>query len=209
MAEALCRLRKALGEQRVGPLPSFSLLHAIKALDLLARAGPLGRAALARRLGIGEGAVRTLLNRLIKHGLVRTTRQGCELAERGRELWGELSSHMAKMAELGGPALPPPYTHGFAILVKRAAGKVRLGIEQRDEAIRAGARGAITLVLEGGRLRMPGVSEDVSADYPGLYRAVAESLRPDEGDVVIIAYAEDLLAAEYGALAAALSLLEQ
>ncbi|RLI07808.1 hypothetical protein DRO32_03320 [Candidatus Bathyarchaeota archaeon] len=65
----------------------------------------------------------------------------------------------------------------------------------------------MTLVVKGGKLRMPGVSEDVSADFPDLFEAVMRSLAPSEGDAVVVAYADDPLAAEYGALAAALSLL--
>ena len=206
MSEAVSELKRILGVQRAGPLPSFSLLHAIKALAVLAESGPIGRATLSRRLGLGEGAVRTLLGKLAEHELVRSTRRGCELDERGRELWASLASKLAKRAKISGtPVLAHP--HGFAILVKGAAEKVRLGVEQRDEAIRAGARGAVTLVLKDGKLRMPGVSDDVSHDYPDLFRAVMQELGPQEGDAVVIAYADEALAAEYGALAAALSLL--
>ncbi len=206
MSAALRELRQALGEQRIGPLPSFSLLHAVKALAVLAEAGPIGRGALAKRLGLGEGAIRTLLSRLGGCGLIRASRKGCELAGKGRELWRAIRSKLANETPIG-KTTASPCEHCFAILVRQAAEKVKLGVEQRDEAIKAGARGALTLVVKGGKLRMPGVSEDVSADFPDLFEAVMRSLAPSEGDAVVVAYADDPLAAEYGALAAALSLL--
>ena len=189
-----------------GPLPAFSKLHVLKAIDLVGRMGPLSRASLSRELGIGEGAVRTLLKKLVSADLVRTSRSGCVLTEEGMALWTELNARLAKRSPIARSAISLG-AHGFAILVRDGAKKVRLGVEQRDEAVRAGAKGALVLIAEEGRLKMPGVSDDIRADYPDLFEEVAKSLEPEEGDAIVIAYADDPLVAEYGALAAALSLL--
>lgn len=146
------------------------------------------------------------MSRLVRANLIKVLRSGCILTEKGEGLWAELRSRLAGKARISGVGVPLG-EHGFAILVRQGARRVRLGVEQRDEAIRAGAQGAIILVYQGGRLRMPGVSEDVSVDYPDLFGEVMSALGPREGDAVVIAYADDPLTAEYGALAAALSLL--
>jgi len=189
-----------------GPIPAFSILHVLKAIDLVGRAGPTSRANLSRELGIGEGVVRTLLKRLMNANLVRTSPSGCMLTEEGMALWAELNARLAvrKPLEYRATSLGE---HGFAVLVRDGAKKVRLGVEQRDEAVRAGARGALILVAEGGKLKMPGVSDDVRADYPELFEEIINAIGPSDGDAIVIAYADDPLVAEYGALAAALSLL--
>jgi len=51
------------------------------------------------------------------------------------------------------------------------------------------------------------ISEDVSKDFPEAYRQVMETLRPQEGDAIVIGSADEPKKAEYGALAAAWTLL--
>jgi len=204
MSSAIRVLEELVRPEAPGPFPCFSKLHVVKALASMARSGSIGRAGLAQVLGLGEGATRTLIGKLSKHGLVEVTRRGCSLTERGKALWKEICSKLPKMTEI--KAIPVP-GKGFAVLVRGEARNVRLGINQRDEAVRAGARGAMILVFEQGKLRMPGVSEDVSVDFPELFEEVMSVLEPKEGDVVVVAFADSDLIAEYGALAAALSFL--
>ena len=196
---------EVIGSQAPGPLPSFSRIHVLMVLDVLYRSGPMGRASLARAVGLGEGAIRTVLSRLCGAGLVEVSRRGCELTEEGRSLWSAIRSKLLRLGEIRNA---PVEGGGFAYIVKGASRKVRLGVEQRDEAIRAGARGAITLVFKDGKLIMPGISDDVRADYPELSEEIMASAELGEGDVVIVAFADDSKKAEYGALAAALTLLE-
>ena len=159
---------------------------------------------MAREVGLGEGAIRTVLSRLSGAGLIEVSRRGCRLTEEGRAL---LASLRSRLVELGPMVVRPIPAVGFAYLVRGAADKVRLGVEQRDEAVRAGAEGAMTLVFREGKLVMPGVSEDVGRDYPELWERL-EEVGLGEGDVVVIAFAGDERRARYGALAAALTLLE-
>ena len=193
------------GPQAPGPLPSFSRIHVLMVLDVLYRSGPMGRASLARAVGLGEGAIRTVLSRLSEAGLVEVSRRGCELTEEGRSLWSAIRSKLLRLGEVRNA---PVEGESLAYVVRGASHKVRLGVEQRDEAIRAGARGAITLVFKGGKLVMPGISDDVEADYPEFSEEITALAELGEGDVVVVAFADDLKKAEYGALAAALTLLE-
>ena len=200
LLEELCRARAP------GPAPSFSEVHVLKAIEVIATAGRIGRASLARALGLGEGAVRTLLDRLSERGLTRTSRRGCELTELGLALWEKIRSRLAGKAEVGEPFLSLG-KHNVALLVRGGAVKVRRGIEQRDEAVRAGATGAVTLVLREGRLAIPGITDDLSSERPEAAEHIMEALGPGEGDAIVICGADDPLVAEYGALAAALTLI--
>ncbi len=204
MSSVLEIIEGILGPQAPGPIPSFSKIHVIMVLDTLYRSGPMGRASLARAVGLGEGAIRTMLGRLSSAGLVEVSRRGCRLTEEGLELWRSLSSRLVRLGEV---ERAPVGARGFAYLVREGAGRVRLGVEQRDEAVRAGADGAITLVVREGKLVMPGISDDVDSDYPEFSEELRALARPAEGDAIVIAFAGDARLAEYGALAAALSLL--
>jgi len=200
-------IRRASGEARPGPQPTFSQYHIVRAILVLSRSPGIGRKKLAEALGMGEGVARTLLSRLRAAGLVETSRAGCILTEEARTLLESLLSRVTapKPLELRGTW---PYIYSVGVLVKGAAAHVGKGIEQRDAAIRAGARGAITLVYSEGRLLMPRIS-DVSREHPGFAKRIIEEMMPGEGDVVIIAGADTAYEAENGAIAAALATLEE
>jgi len=72
------RLEKIAGEKAPGPSPSFSVFHLLRAIELVAKK-TMGRAKLAVGLNVGEGAVRTMLERLKDDGLVAISRDGCTL----------------------------------------------------------------------------------------------------------------------------------
>ena len=139
-------------------------------------------------------------------GLVQFSRSGCALTSKGRDLWNEINSKIATKAEINKTEVTVG-SHNVAILVRGAGNRVTSGVEQRDAAIKAGALGATTLVVRGGRLVIPMISEDVSKDFPEAYRQVMETLRPQEGDAIVIGSADEPRKAEYGALAAAWTLL--
>ena len=81
------------------------------------------------------------------------------------------------------------------------------GLTQRDAAVRAGAEGATTIVYENGKLIIPTVSSDLSESFPELSSQLTQALAPNEGDLIIIGSGKDFKSAEYGALAAAWTLI--
>ncbi len=191
-----------LGRPPAGPQTSFSQVHVVRALLLIASSPGIGRKRLAEALGLGEGAARTLLSRLKEEGLIRSDRTGCYLTQKAQPIYEDLSANMTQPKPID-VSSTWPYLSNVAIIVRSAADRVGRGIEQRDSAIRAGARGAMTLVYKGGRLLMPGIS-DVSTEYPDFAERVLEQLHPNDYDVIIIVGADNRLEAENGAIAAAL-----
>jgi hypothetical protein len=93
--------------------------------------------------------------------------------------------------------------HNCAVLVKGLADTVKLGCEQRDEAVRAGAIGATTLVVRNGKIVFPG-----DDDYPDqeMLSPLRRLFEVEDGDLVIIGSAFSYEAAEKGAVSAALSM---
>jgi DNA-binding Lrp family transcriptional regulator len=181
-----------------GPLPRFADLHVKKVLELLSRDGRMSRKEISVRTGLGEGSVRTILRKLKQRGLVSSTRAGHFLTEKGRSaVGGSLDA-----VEVSVPGLTVGRAN-VAVLVRGASHLIKKGIEQRDEAIKAGAGGATVLVCRGGRLEFP---EPFMRVKRAAEEELMEKLRPREGDVVIIGTADNLRAAEEGARAAARSL---
>lgn len=182
----------------VGPLPRFAESQVRGALELIAERKAIGRKQLARELGVGEGSMRTILDRLKKQGFIASSRGGHSITAKGRRELGKAFDFVRIDAG--------DLTVGdvdVATIVRKAAGKIGRGIEQRDEAIKAGADGATVLIFKRGKLQFPD-------GFLKVEREVSDKLmrafKPREGDVIIIGTARDAAKAEEGAKAAARTL---
>ncbi len=197
-------LRQAVTKLAPGRSPSYTETHVLIALELMEAGGSIGRQQLARELRLGEGTVRTIISRLKEQGLLATTRGGMTLTAVGSKLMEDMKTYYMtfKLPEtqmtLG--------VNNYAVLVKGAGSFVDKGIEQRDAAIIAGARGATTLIAEDGEIRMPGFVEQIDSTVIELIRA---NVHLEEGDVIIIGSDDDKFNAEMGAKSAALKLMSQ
>ena len=180
---------------------SYSPAHVLKLLFLISER-PMGRNSLARKMKLGEASIKTLLKRLKEIEFIESTTKGNLLNEKGRNFLEEILKRMSKPVELNFKE----YTTGkynSAILVKNSAKKVKLGIEQRDEAIKVGGEGATTLIYKNGKLKFPGFKEDVS----DLRNELEKIFVLEDDDVIIIGSASTPEKAEEATLMAALSLL--
>lgn len=181
-----------------GPLPRFAEVHVREALELIGKHGRVGRKDLADELRIGEGSVRTVLNQLKKRDLITSSRGGHSLTDKGRRALGkslELVKIDASDLTVGGVDV--------ATVVRGAADRVKKGIEQRDEAIKAGAAGATVLIFKNGKLQFPDRFIEVGKK---VSETIIKALKPQEGDVIVIGTADDVVSAEAGARAAARTL---
>ncbi len=185
-----------------GPTPKFSLFHIWKSYQVIDSQGPIGRKALADELQIGEGSIRTILDKMVREGSVENTRMGTVITERGRRKL-ETSGVEVACVDMSDLTLGK---HNCAVLVKGMAHRIKMGCEQRDEAVRAGAVGATTLIVKEGKIVFPG-----DEDFPDQ-EAVAPlrtKFKIEDGDVVIIGSAFSYEAAEKGAVTSALALSNQ
>lgn len=200
-------LESLLEEKAPGPYLSFSTFHIIKALELIAKEGPIGRGKLSEELKTGEGAIRTLIERLKNAGLIAVSKQGCLLTEKGGKIWGKMQLLFPQKVRLKPNKLTLAACN-VAIRVRGCGDKIRSGLEQRDAALLAGAKGAVTLLFRKEKLVLPAISEDIAKDFPEAFSQITKSLSLEENDVVVIGSADAWDKAEYGALAAAWSLIE-
>jgi len=188
-----------------GRLPSFAEAHVVMALEDIGNAGTVGRLKLSKDLQLGEGETRTLVRHLQKEGLIEISRAGISLSANGRKLLSGLKEVLSEQVEVPSS----PLTVGrfnVAVQIKGVKSSVRYGLEQRDAAITAGAKGATTLVFTNNRLAMPGTGEVLESGSSIV--GVLSKLSLKEGDVIVIGSAEDRFKAELGVRAAALELLK-
>ncbi|MEW6592088.1 MAG: DUF4443 domain-containing protein [Candidatus Hadarchaeota archaeon] len=181
-----------------GPMPRFMEIHIWKALELIGKHNRVGRKRLVEKLGVGEGSTRTILNKLKAKRLVTSSKGGHSITEKGRKLL-KTAPHFLRV-DAGDLTVGK---FDVATTIKGAAKRVKLGLEQRDEAIKAGADGATVLVFSGGKLRFPDSSTEVKGQVAA---GLVNTLRPKDGDAVVIGSGGTAGLAEDGARAAAASL---
>jgi predicted transcriptional regulator len=189
-----------------GRLPSFAEAHVIEALEDISSLGTVGRLRLSKDLDLGEGETRTLVRHLKNEGLIEVSRPGISLSDAGRKLLSSVRTVLSEQVEIQST----PLTVGRFNVAVRVAGmknSVKYGLEQRDAAIKAGAKGATTLVFTKNGLIMPGTGEDVSKSGSSIVAALSR-LSLTVGDVVIIGSADEKIKAELGVKTAALELLK-
>jgi len=198
-------LEKITTEKAPGPSPAFSVFHVLHAIELLAEK-TIGRSRLTEELKVGEGTTRTIISRLKDAGLIKTSKLGCILTDKGLKLWDEYKTVFRKKVDIGENELTHA-KYNFAILVKNHGHRVESGMKQRDAAIIVGARGATTIILKERHLIIPSVSDDVVEDFPKAANQIVRLLQPEENDVIVIVSGDTSEKAEYGALAAAWTLV--
>ncbi|MGA1975304.1 MAG: DUF4443 domain-containing protein [Conexivisphaerales archaeon] len=199
----LPEMKRLLEEQAPGPRASFTIAHVLYALFLIDDIH-VGRQKLAAGLSVGEGTARTLLRRLTLRGLIKADRNGCHLTSKGKTLYDEVR---------GSFYLFKPRSEGFLGKTScgvgvRGGGALANGLSERDQAVRAGADGAMTLVYRDGELVMPGLS-NLSREYPDLAENVLKVVTPDPGDALVISWGRETGGVVYGALSAAWALYER
>jgi hypothetical protein len=183
-------------------MTTFKVTHLIIAI-LSINGRFVGRKQLSLRLGIGEGATRNLIKRLKEAGLLRTVASGCVLTAEGRKTYEEILNVIR-------PFEPPKIDlwkqPAYGLRLAGMSGAVGSGLELRDEAVRAGALGAVILVHQAGRLMMPGLT-DLSAEHPKEAEALKKGVELSEGDALLVTWANERHLAETSALSAAVNLL--
>ncbi|MCX6821578.1 MAG: DUF4443 domain-containing protein [Candidatus Aenigmarchaeota archaeon] len=159
---------------------SYSPVHIVKILFLLSEK-PMGRFQLMKEMEMGEATIKTLIKRLKKNKLIKSSTKGNVLTEKGNELLKKILMKVSKPIKID----TSDYTVGkynTAILVKNSSKKVKFGIEQRDEAIKIGADGATTLICKNNELIFPGCNRKIT----GLEETLRQNFKIENGDVIVI-----------------------
>ncbi|MFQ5892556.1 MAG: DUF4443 domain-containing protein [Candidatus Methanofastidiosia archaeon] len=181
--------------------PRFDELHLIIALKIISDNKIVGRKRLMRELDLGEGSTRTILDKLKKEKLISSSPGGHKITKKGREV---LRKNMPKGEEISASDLTLS-DKNYAILMKDVLVDISNGIEQRDEAIKAGADCGVILVFDGEKLRFP-KDFDLKLSHTDAIEEIMTKFRPDRGDIIVIGGGSNKIRAIKGALAASKAL---
>ena len=189
-----------------GPKPRLSQVQLFSALYLINEHAPLGRYELADQIHENQGVIRGLLERLLEHHLVVSSKAGARVTNEGRiALAGFLRGH--GITDLKGLQIPhlvdARYTFGSHL--KQASRRTERVIQLRDIAVRMGALGAMTIICSNGGLTIPPDNESLDKLYPETAAILETEFKVREGDVILLAFAEEEYSALAGVLAVSLS----
>jgi hypothetical protein len=188
-----------------GGAPLSQPFHILKALWHLSETPRIGRKELSMKLGIGEGSARKLLAHLESFDCATSSKQhGIVLTAYGVEKIESLGL-VAAGVDAGSLTVGAV---DFGVRLTGLAGKVAHGVEQRDEAIKAGADGATTLVMFRDELRLPD-GFDVEGAEPEISAMLKATFSLAEDDALFIGTARTAESAEDGAFAAAVWTLKK
>ena len=165
---------------------SFDSVHVFKLLQLIERKRHVSRNLLCQELALGEGSIKTLVKHLKTKGLIQSTKRGTTMTEKGRKITSEILLLIPRETTIPKCSIALG-KFNYAVLVKGFSFAVKLGIEQRDEAIRIGALGATTLLFNDGKFIMPSETNyDSLKSESHIYRLLIDKLNPEQDDIIII-----------------------
>ena len=165
---------------------SFNMVHVFKALQLVKSRGHISRDLLSKELGLGEGSIRTLMRHLQMNNMIKATNAGTTMTQKGEALFLELLSSIPTEMNLPKCSIALG-KFNYVVLLKQHSHAIKSGVEQRDAAIKIGAKGATTLLFKQNKFVMPSnTNYDSLQREPKISRLLIRTLNPEEGDAIII-----------------------
>ena len=181
-------LLKVAGKYAPSRNISFDVAHILKALQLIEKRGHASRELLSRELALGEGIIKTLIKHLKMQNMIYTANSGTKMTEKGKSIFPHISSSIP--AEINVPKCSVALgKFNYAVLLKQFNFAIKSGIEQRDAAIKMGAKGATTLLYKDRGFVMPSIDGTFNPlqKEPEICKLLINRLQPiEEGDVIII-----------------------
>jgi hypothetical protein len=152
---------------------------------------------------MGEGAVKTMIAHLKEGSMVDSTKSGTFLTDKGHNYMKNLLDIISAESEIKKCKIAQGrFNH--AVILKKYAFATKTGLEQRDYTILYGAIGATTLLYKEDRFVFPNEHVDCLANDPKTKSVLKDRLKPQNGDMIIIAAANDQFVAEIAAKNSAL-----
>ena len=162
------------------------MVHVFKTLQLIRSKGHISRDILSKELGLGDGSIRTLMRHLQMDNMIKATNAGTRMTNRGKALLSELLLSIPAETSLPKCSIALG-KFNYVVLLKRHSHAIKSGIEQRDAAIKIGAKGATTLLFKQNKFVMPSnTNYDTLQKEPQISKLLTRMLNPEEGDAIII-----------------------
>ena len=179
-------LQKVCNNYAPSRVISFNMVHVFKALQLVKSRGHISRDLLSKELGLGEGSIRTLMRHLQMNNMIKATNAGTTMTQKGEALLLELLSSIPTEINLPKCSIALG-KFNYVVLLKQHSHAIKSGVEQRDAAIKIGAKGATTLLFKQNKFVMPSSTNyDSLQKEPKISKLLIRMLNPEEGDAIII-----------------------
>ena len=203
MRKNIQTLQNIVSRKGSSKILTFSIPHVYKALQMLSDEKFVSRATFANEIHLGEGAVKTLIRHLKESEMVKSTRSGTFLTDKGQKLIKEIQNILPKECTIKkSNVIQGKFNH--AILIKKYSNLIKTGLEQRDYAILYGSSGCTTIIFKNGNFIFPGDERDCFKEEPNTKKVLLNKLEPQDGDVIIISSSDDPFVAEISAKNSAL-----
>ncbi|MBI5146818.1 MAG: DUF4443 domain-containing protein [Thaumarchaeota archaeon] len=182
---------------------TFSVPHVFKALQMLHENEYVSRSSFCQNLHMGEGAVKTMIMHLKEESMVRSTKSGTFLTAKGKVFIKNLLEIIFAECDIKKCQIAQgKFNH--AVILKNYSFATKTGVEQRDYTILYGALGATTLLYKEDRFVFPNENIDCLLNDQETRNLLISELHPKNGDMIIIASANDPFVAEIAAKNSAL-----
>ena len=178
-----------------GSLPNYSKIDILRCFLRLDK--NTSRQHLAKELELGEGTIRTILNALKSARLTDSAKSGHLISKEGAKLQATIYRHISAPKKLEIRSIYPEYKK-IGVVIKNSR-KLSELYKLRDIAVKNNSEGAMILKFDK-KLYAP------ESGYNGDFSEFQKHFEFEEGDVLIIAFAEKIKNAETGALAIAAEL---
>jgi hypothetical protein len=149
------------------------------------------RKSIMKRLSLGEGSVRALLDILKQRHLINSSRAGHFLTEKGEKLLSKILKVSTPPAEIKSDELFPNQKKA-AILIRSHPSAIS-PVQLRDVAVRSGADGALILKYERGRFNL-------GFSYHQDFSFLKKYFKPQEGNLAVIAFGKNFNTCERASL---------
>lgn len=181
---------------------SYGIPHIFKALQELNQHDHISRNKLAKKLHIGFGTIRSIILKLKKLEIIETSMKGMFLTSKGKRFVNSLLDKiLQEHAFVENSLLTGKYSH--AILLKNHARIFKNGMEQRDFAVKYGAKEVISLCYIQDQFSLS-KKLLILENHKKVKKILTENLKPENGDLIIITSSDEAFIAEISAKYSAL-----
>ncbi len=188
----------------VGNISSYVKTDILRAFLLVKE--NVSRNDLVKKLGLGEGTVRTILDILKDKNLIYSTKKGHSLTEKGVLVFKKIEKNIVVKKLILGDFYPE--LEKAVVLLKKADKNIKICFEQRDIAVKQGVEGAVILKFDK-ELYIPNADINFNKNYKKSYDEILKCFDFKKGNILIICFAKSLKNAENGALEIALSMSKE
>ncbi len=169
---------------------SYDVLRVFLSLD-----SHISRQSLVKKLDIGEGTMRSILDRLKEKSLIDSSRSGHKLTDKGEDVKARLLSHIVPPKNVSFdymPRLPK------SALVVKTSQPLSVGMSERDTAIKHGAEACLLFIYDKDKgLHMPQHEHGFNMDN------IHANFDLSHNDILVLSAASSVRWAEISAFAVA------